>query len=72
MKTCSAEFGAVMMEGEFNSLKYMYTYIPESCPEPFGYGEVSCTQMLLPGVIVRPILLMGHREHDCQLCREKR
>lgn len=36
------------MEGEFNSLKYVHTYIPNSCPEPFGWGEVSSSQIMTP------------------------
>lgn len=39
MKTCSEDFGALMMEGEFNSLKAMHAHIPASCPEPLGWGE---------------------------------
>lgn len=48
-----------MMEGEFHSLKHMHTYIPESCPEPFGWGEVSCCQMLFLDVVATPVLLLG-------------
>lgn len=39
MKTCSASFGALMMEGEFNSLDKMHNHIPDFCPKPFGWGE---------------------------------
>lgn len=61
MKTCSEDFGALMMEGEFNSLKYVHTYIPKSCPEPFGWGEVSSSQLLTatPNVSIKPLLNFG-------------
>lgn len=39
MKTCSADFGALMMEGEFHFLKAIHAHIPASCPEPLGWGE---------------------------------
>lgn len=39
IKTCSADFGALMMEGEFHSLQAMHAHIPASCPAPLGWGQ---------------------------------
>lgn len=39
LKTCSAKFAEVMMKGEFWSLREIHAYIPDSVPEPLGWGE---------------------------------
>lgn len=40
LKSCSADVGRVMMEGEFTSLRTMHDSLPTLVPRPFGWGKL--------------------------------